>query len=111
SVAGKTTGCGSLGNDPACACQASRRSGVNERKLMGIRTTYSTNDSTKLFLSEARDSEVIEGFGRGERIRTSDPLVPNQVLYQAEPRPVYCVREIVSLNRDAGQIAIVSARS
>src|SRR5688572_19243084 len=24
---------------------------------------------------------------RGERIRTSDPLVPNQVLYQAEPRP------------------------
>jgi hypothetical protein len=26
--------------------------------------------------------------GRGERIRTSDPLVPNQVLYQAEPRPV-----------------------
>ena len=26
-------------------------------------------------------------FGRGERIRTSDPLVPNQVLYQAEPLP------------------------
>ena len=26
--------------------------------------------------------------GRGERIRTSDPLVPNQVLYQAEPLPV-----------------------
>lgn len=25
--------------------------------------------------------------GRGERIRTSDPLVPNQVLYQAEPLP------------------------
>jgi hypothetical protein len=24
---------------------------------------------------------------RGERIRTSDPLVPNQVLYRAEPRP------------------------
>ena len=24
---------------------------------------------------------------RGERIRTSDPLIPNQVLYQAEPRP------------------------
>src|SRR5271156_1201091 len=29
---------------------------------------------------------VINGLdGRGERIRTSDPLVPNQVLYQAEP--------------------------
>ena len=25
--------------------------------------------------------------GRGERIRTSDPLLPKQVLYQAEPRP------------------------
>ena len=29
----------------------------------------------------------IEFFGRGERIRTSDPSVPNRVLYQAEPRP------------------------
>ena len=26
-------------------------------------------------------------FGRGERIRTSGLLVPNQALYQAEPRP------------------------
>jgi hypothetical protein len=25
--------------------------------------------------------------GRGERIRTSDPCVPNAVLYQAEPHP------------------------
>jgi hypothetical protein len=30
---------------------------------------------------------VIDFNGRGERIRTSDPLVPNQVLYQAEPLP------------------------
>jgi hypothetical protein len=30
---------------------------------------------------------IIIYFGRGERIRTSDPLVPNQVLYQAEPLP------------------------
>ena len=28
-----------------------------------------------------------EIIGRGERIRTSDPSVPNRVLYQAEPRP------------------------
>ena len=28
-----------------------------------------------------------ESIGRGERIRTSDPSVPNRVLYQAEPRP------------------------
>ena len=55
---------------------------------MGIRTSYSTKNSTKRFLSEAKNSEVIERIGRGERIRTSDPLVPNQVLYQAEPRPV-----------------------
>jgi hypothetical protein len=26
-------------------------------------------------------------FGRGERIRTSDILLPKQALYQAEPRP------------------------
>jgi homocysteine S-methyltransferase len=30
---------------------------------------------------------LIDFIGRGERIRTSDPLVPNQVLYQAEPLP------------------------
>jgi hypothetical protein len=29
----------------------------------------------------------MRNIGRGERIRTSDPLVPNQVLYQAEPLP------------------------
>jgi len=27
--------------------------------------------------------------GRGERIRTSDPLHPMQVRYQAAPRPEY----------------------
>src|SRR5690349_18422432 len=32
-------------------------------------------------------ADSIEDFGRGERIRTSDPSVPNRVLYQAEPRP------------------------
>jgi hypothetical protein len=34
--------------------------------------------------------------GRGERIRTSDPLVPNQVLYQAEPLPDTWVTEASS---------------
>ena len=29
---------------------------------------------------------------RGDRIRTCDPLVPNQVLYQAEPLPGHCLR-------------------
>jgi hypothetical protein len=33
------------------------------------------------------DSRGILKIGRGERIRTSDPSVPNRVLYQTEPRP------------------------
>jgi hypothetical protein len=32
-------------------------------------------------------SEDFRGIGRGEWIRTTDPSVPNRVLYQAEPRP------------------------
>jgi hypothetical protein len=33
---------------------------------------------------------ILKGWiGRGERIRTSGLLVPNQALYQAEPRPDY----------------------
>ena len=31
--------------------------------------------------------EFAEEIGRGEWIRTTDPSVPNRVLYQAEPRP------------------------
>ena len=34
---------------------------------------------------------VETGFGRGERIRTSDPLLPKQVRYQTAPHPV-CAR-------------------
>src|SRR5579864_9120520 len=39
-----------------------------------------------------RDTEIarhdlLEGIGRGEWIRTTGLLVPNQALYQAEPRP------------------------
>jgi hypothetical protein len=30
---------------------------------------------------------LLERNGRGEWIRTTDPSVPNRVLYQAEPRP------------------------
>ena len=30
---------------------------------------------------------MLDLFGRGERIRTSDLTVPNRALYQAEPRP------------------------
>jgi hypothetical protein len=31
--------------------------------------------------------EFVRKVGRGEWIRTTDPSVPNRVLYQAEPRP------------------------
>jgi hypothetical protein len=53
------------------------------RNLESPKTTLQSR-----FLSEDNGLEIIERIGRGERIRTSDPLVPNQVLYQAEPRPV-----------------------
>ena len=36
---------------------------------------------------ENHRASIVESIGRGERIRTSDPSVPNRVLYQAEPRP------------------------
>ena len=35
----------------------------------------------------------MERNGRGERIRTSDPLVPNQVRYQTALRPELCCQE------------------
>ena len=34
-----------------------------------------------------RAAHLLDSKSRDERIRTSDPLIPNQVLYQAEPRP------------------------
>ena len=37
--------------------------------------------------------------GRGERIRTSDPLVPNQVLYQAEPLPELTLGRMLTAER------------
>ena len=42
--------------------------------------------------------------GRGERIRTSDPLLPKQVLYQAEPRPDVSVGCRVEGRRPGGLI-------
>ena len=84
----KRAGRRSSGNALGYAVKAYCRNRVIESELMGIRTSYSTNNSTKRFLGKNDNLEAIEKIGRGERIRTSDPLVPNQVLYQAEPRPV-----------------------
>jgi hypothetical protein len=52
-------------------------------------------------------NQVLAVIGRGERIRTSDPLVPNQVLYQAEPlpEPSFAARKrIGNMRRATGQI-------
>ncbi len=43
--------------------------------------------SQKHEANNKQGAELRRDFGRGERIRTSGLLVPNQALYQAEPRP------------------------
>jgi hypothetical protein len=37
--------------------------------------------------------------GRGERIRTSDILLPKQALYQAEPRPAARIARVLAGSR------------
>src|SRR3954447_2096910 len=44
------------------------------------------------------DRGIFGRIGRGERIRTSGLLVPNQALYQAEPRPE-SITSLVVLSR------------
>jgi len=48
---------------------------------------YDTNNDTKATYVADEKLEVSDLNGRGERIRTSDPLVPNQVRYQTALRP------------------------
>ncbi len=50
--------------------------------------------------AEGRNRKLLKRIGRGERIRTSDPLVPNQVLYQAEPLPDVNLRRERNRSRD-----------
>ena len=54
-----------------------------------------------------------ENVGRGERIRTSDPLVPNQVLYQAEPLPDVLVLQFLHFTAQcrAAQTSTLRGRS
>lgn len=40
--------------------------------------------------------KLIEGLGRAERIRTSDPLLPKQVRYQAALQPDRDARDILN---------------
>ena len=51
---------------------------------MGIEPTYTAWKAVILPLNYTR---IIYNTYRGDRIRTCDPLVPNQVLYQTEPHP------------------------
>ncbi len=58
---------------------------------MGIEPTSSAWKAEVLPLNYARIN------GREDRIRTCDPLVPNQVLYQAELLPVFEKNKSISL--------------
>ena len=72
--------------------------------MMRGRYQQSTAASSKIFCPALKSDTVLSAAaislarnryvfnGRGERIRTSDPLLPKQVLYQAEPLPEQCVR-------------------
>ena len=57
-----------------------------EKRVMGIEPTYLAWKASVLPLNYTRKY-------RGDRIRTCDPLVPNQVLYQAELFPVKCTQK------------------
>ena len=53
---------------------------------MGIEPTTSAWKAEVLPLNYTR---ILTCTGRSGRIRTCDPLLPRQVLYQTEPRPEY----------------------
>ena len=59
-------------------------------RVMRIELTTSAWKAEVLPLNYTRVLYVFRG--REDRIRTCDPLVPNQVLYQAELLPVYIWR-------------------
>ena len=52
---------------------------------------------------------MFEGIGRGEWIRTTGLLVPNQALYQAEPRPE--LSSVALWHRSDTQRALVPSNS
>lgn len=54
---------------------------------MGIEPTPSAWKAEVLPLNYTRMGQLKLSGGRDDTIRTCDPLVPNQVLYQAELRP------------------------
>jgi hypothetical protein len=66
------------------------RSGEPEREILPV-DSGGFHRYKFIYIGGFRDPrkycKLLKINGRGERIRTSDPLVPNQVLYQAEPLP------------------------
>ena|GEM_PF-2801221 len=63
--------------------------------ISNLASIYSTvRDAKRLGDSPHAPYQIaIERIGRGEWIRTTGLLVPNQALYQAEPRPVFLITE------------------
>jgi integrase len=55
---------------------------------------------------KTESSRALE-LGRGERIRTSDILLPKQARYQAAPRPVFSVRRVYTTRGPLAQVDIV----
>ena len=81
---------------------AARRAAVEALRAVKIgqfEGGYGTNHVTKLLPVMAEGSQAIEKINRGERIRTSDLLVPNQARYQATPRPEMSNGEVLSDRR------------
>ena len=83
------------GLEGRCSIQLSYRRKIMER-VMGIEPTQLAWKARALPLSYTR---ILDG--RSGRIRTCDPLVPSQVLYQTEPRPdvTICFVNIIYSNK------------
>lgn len=76
-------------------------------RAMGIEPTTSAWKAEVLPLNYTRNIKFSSG--RSGRIRTCDPLLPRQVLYQAEPRPEHNVYYTVSeVKSQAFSFAFVS---
>src|ERR1700719_691660 len=68
---------------PECRC--CHQVGCTRLRLRRLRTRCRSRWTRQSVTHVTGMDPIISG--RGERIRTSDPLLPNQMLYQAELRP------------------------
>ena len=83
-----------------------RQTGGEQERLLPERGSIAQNeDSPFQHLRERAALRLMTG--RDGEIRTRDPLIPNQVLYQAEPRPetnraILTQRELPTAGCDSG---------